>query len=299
MLVFTLLSYLCSLYRYCTEGKRTFGSRFLLDKHVRLHHRTTDGQVSPVPSMQCICNLGSFCLYLMFNYMYECVSGSPRDPKTRSHRRRRSRKLLRTRRRGCCSGRKVRGRGRKPVAGWRGRRRPSKADKSVRRTSVGGAQQPGGRRQRFPLRPVRLFHRGRGRVSAPHPATPGRHRLLPVPAVRRLLRLVRFPQQAPLHHAPREGHPQRRRTQRRARSPLPQLLASRLPSDAGRGRRWQPGLQGVRPAFRQGLGPQHSLQDPRHGLPHCTQNRQAPVEAGERGRGSFARQMINKGDERL
>lgn len=33
--------------RYCTEGKRTFGSRLLLDKHVRLHHRTTDGQVSP------------------------------------------------------------------------------------------------------------------------------------------------------------------------------------------------------------------------------------------------------------
>ena len=35
-------------FRYCTEGKRTFGSRFLLDKHVRLHHRTTDGQVGPV-----------------------------------------------------------------------------------------------------------------------------------------------------------------------------------------------------------------------------------------------------------
>uniref|UniRef100_A0A3Q3XGG3 C2H2-type domain-containing protein n=1 Tax=Mola mola TaxID=94237 RepID=A0A3Q3XGG3_MOLML len=34
--------------QYCTEGKRTFGSRFLLDKHVRLHHRTTDGQVGPV-----------------------------------------------------------------------------------------------------------------------------------------------------------------------------------------------------------------------------------------------------------
>uniref|UniRef100_A0A4W6FDC6 Zinc finger protein 687b n=1 Tax=Lates calcarifer TaxID=8187 RepID=A0A4W6FDC6_LATCA len=30
--------------QYCTEGKRTFGSRFLLDKHIRLHHRTTDGQ---------------------------------------------------------------------------------------------------------------------------------------------------------------------------------------------------------------------------------------------------------------
>ncbi|XP_075995649.1 zinc finger protein 687b [Genypterus blacodes] len=28
--------------QYCTEGKRTFGSRFLLDKHVRLHHRSTD-----------------------------------------------------------------------------------------------------------------------------------------------------------------------------------------------------------------------------------------------------------------
>uniref|UniRef100_A0A3Q3K4G8 C2H2-type domain-containing protein n=1 Tax=Monopterus albus TaxID=43700 RepID=A0A3Q3K4G8_MONAL len=32
--------------QYCTEGKRTFGSRFLLDKHIRLHHKTTDGQVS-------------------------------------------------------------------------------------------------------------------------------------------------------------------------------------------------------------------------------------------------------------
>lgn len=34
--------------QYCTEGKRTFGSRFLLDKHVRLHHRTPDGQGPPV-----------------------------------------------------------------------------------------------------------------------------------------------------------------------------------------------------------------------------------------------------------
>uniref|UniRef100_A0A3P8V9X8 Zinc finger protein 687b n=1 Tax=Cynoglossus semilaevis TaxID=244447 RepID=A0A3P8V9X8_CYNSE len=34
--------------RYCTEGKRTFGSRLLLDKHVRLHHRTTDGQGPPM-----------------------------------------------------------------------------------------------------------------------------------------------------------------------------------------------------------------------------------------------------------
>uniref|UniRef100_A0A8C6S4J0 Zinc finger protein 687b n=1 Tax=Neogobius melanostomus TaxID=47308 RepID=A0A8C6S4J0_9GOBI len=32
--------------QYCTEGKRTFGSRFLLDKHIRLHHRNTEGQVS-------------------------------------------------------------------------------------------------------------------------------------------------------------------------------------------------------------------------------------------------------------
>ncbi|KAG8005281.1 hypothetical protein GBF38_011265 [Nibea albiflora] len=34
--------------RYCTEGKRTFGSRFLLDKHIRLHHRSTDGQGPPM-----------------------------------------------------------------------------------------------------------------------------------------------------------------------------------------------------------------------------------------------------------
>ncbi|XP_072227259.1 zinc finger protein 687b isoform X2 [Leuresthes tenuis] len=34
--------------QYCTEGKRTFGSRFLLDKHIRLHHRTTDGQGPPL-----------------------------------------------------------------------------------------------------------------------------------------------------------------------------------------------------------------------------------------------------------
>ncbi|XP_019957506.2 zinc finger protein 687b isoform X1 [Paralichthys olivaceus] len=34
--------------QYCTEGKRTFGSRFLLDKHIRLHHRTPDGQGAPV-----------------------------------------------------------------------------------------------------------------------------------------------------------------------------------------------------------------------------------------------------------
>ncbi|XP_074542271.1 zinc finger protein 687b isoform X2 [Halichoeres trimaculatus] len=34
--------------QYCTEGKRTFGSRFLLDKHIRLHHRTTDGQGPPM-----------------------------------------------------------------------------------------------------------------------------------------------------------------------------------------------------------------------------------------------------------
>lgn len=34
--------------QYCTEGKRTFGSRFLLDKHIRLHHKTTDGQGPPM-----------------------------------------------------------------------------------------------------------------------------------------------------------------------------------------------------------------------------------------------------------
>ncbi|XP_054909773.1 zinc finger protein 687b isoform X1 [Poeciliopsis prolifica] len=34
--------------QFCTEGKRTFGSRFLLDKHIRLHHRTTDGQGPPL-----------------------------------------------------------------------------------------------------------------------------------------------------------------------------------------------------------------------------------------------------------
>nr|XP_057902370.1 zinc finger protein 687b [Doryrhamphus excisus]XP_057902371.1 zinc finger protein 687b [Doryrhamphus excisus] len=34
--------------QYCTEGKRTFGSRFLLDKHIRLKHRSSDGQVTPV-----------------------------------------------------------------------------------------------------------------------------------------------------------------------------------------------------------------------------------------------------------
>ncbi|XP_026204286.1 zinc finger protein 687b isoform X2 [Anabas testudineus] len=34
--------------QYCTEGKRTFGSRFLLDKHIRLHHRSTDGQGPPM-----------------------------------------------------------------------------------------------------------------------------------------------------------------------------------------------------------------------------------------------------------
>lgn len=34
--------------QYCTEGKRNFGSRFLLDKHVRLHHRTTEGQGPPM-----------------------------------------------------------------------------------------------------------------------------------------------------------------------------------------------------------------------------------------------------------
>ncbi|KAK1879995.1 Zinc finger protein 687b [Dissostichus eleginoides] len=34
--------------QYCTEGKRTFGSRFLLDKHIRLHHRSTDGQERPM-----------------------------------------------------------------------------------------------------------------------------------------------------------------------------------------------------------------------------------------------------------
>uniref|UniRef100_A0A8C6S479 Zinc finger protein 687b n=1 Tax=Neogobius melanostomus TaxID=47308 RepID=A0A8C6S479_9GOBI len=30
--------------QYCTEGKRTFGSRFLLDKHIRLHHRNTEAR---------------------------------------------------------------------------------------------------------------------------------------------------------------------------------------------------------------------------------------------------------------
>ncbi|KAM6899888.1 zinc finger protein 687b isoform 2-T2 [Xenentodon cancila] len=34
--------------QYCTEGKRTFGSRFLLDKHIRLHHRSTDGHGPPL-----------------------------------------------------------------------------------------------------------------------------------------------------------------------------------------------------------------------------------------------------------
>lgn len=34
--------------QFCTEGKRTFGSRFLLDKHIRLHHRNTEGQGPPM-----------------------------------------------------------------------------------------------------------------------------------------------------------------------------------------------------------------------------------------------------------
>ncbi|XP_068189340.1 zinc finger protein 687b isoform X2 [Antennarius striatus] len=34
--------------QYCTEGKRTFGSRFLLDKHVQLQHKTADGQGPPM-----------------------------------------------------------------------------------------------------------------------------------------------------------------------------------------------------------------------------------------------------------
>ncbi|XP_047238745.1 zinc finger protein 687b isoform X3 [Girardinichthys multiradiatus] len=34
--------------QFCTEGKRTFGSRFLLDKHIRLHHRSTEGQGPPL-----------------------------------------------------------------------------------------------------------------------------------------------------------------------------------------------------------------------------------------------------------
>ncbi|XP_077404275.1 zinc finger protein 687b isoform X1 [Vanacampus margaritifer] len=34
--------------QYCTEGKRTFGSRFLLDKHIRLKHRGSDGQAAPM-----------------------------------------------------------------------------------------------------------------------------------------------------------------------------------------------------------------------------------------------------------
>ncbi|XP_053717464.1 zinc finger protein 687b [Synchiropus splendidus] len=33
--------------QFCTEGKRTFGSRFLFDKHIRLHHRSSDGQGVP------------------------------------------------------------------------------------------------------------------------------------------------------------------------------------------------------------------------------------------------------------
>uniref|UniRef100_A0AAV2K4K8 C2H2-type domain-containing protein n=1 Tax=Knipowitschia caucasica TaxID=637954 RepID=A0AAV2K4K8_KNICA len=34
--------------QFCTEGKRTFGSRFLLDKHIRLYHRNSDGQAPPM-----------------------------------------------------------------------------------------------------------------------------------------------------------------------------------------------------------------------------------------------------------
>ncbi|XP_077447485.1 zinc finger protein 687b isoform X2 [Stigmatopora argus] len=34
--------------QYCTEGKRTFGSRFLLDKHIRLKHKSVDGQAAPM-----------------------------------------------------------------------------------------------------------------------------------------------------------------------------------------------------------------------------------------------------------
>uniref|UniRef100_A0A1A8SB56 Zinc finger protein 687b n=1 Tax=Nothobranchius rachovii TaxID=451742 RepID=A0A1A8SB56_9TELE len=34
--------------QFCTEGKRTFGSRFLLDKHIRLHHRNPEGQGPPL-----------------------------------------------------------------------------------------------------------------------------------------------------------------------------------------------------------------------------------------------------------
>ncbi|KAK7898904.1 hypothetical protein WMY93_019757 [Mugilogobius chulae] len=34
--------------QFCTEGKRTFGSRFLLDKHIRLYHRNPEGQGPPM-----------------------------------------------------------------------------------------------------------------------------------------------------------------------------------------------------------------------------------------------------------
>ena len=224
-----------------------------------------------------------------FCRLFVVFLGSPRDPEARSHRRRRTGQLLRTRRRGCCSGGPASGRGGAPHAGRRGRRGSCKANQGV-----GRARRPRGRRQRFPLRPLRLLHGGRGGVPAPHPAAPGRHRLLPVPAVRRLLRLVRLPQQASLHRSPRAGR--RGRAERRARPPLARLLTPGLPSDPGGGRRRKPGLQGVRPAFWQGLGPQHALPDPRHGLPHRAQNRQAPV--GSKGSQSASAWMISMGGGR-
>ncbi|CAL8295080.1 unnamed protein product [Merluccius merluccius] len=45
--------------QFCTEGKRTFGSRFLLDKHIRLHHRTTDGQTRKRSAAAAPCADGS------------------------------------------------------------------------------------------------------------------------------------------------------------------------------------------------------------------------------------------------
>lgn len=56
--------------RYCTEGKRTFGSRFLLDKHIRLKHRSTEGQVSGYSLASRSCSqvgtgLGTSLLFLL------------------------------------------------------------------------------------------------------------------------------------------------------------------------------------------------------------------------------------------
>lgn len=169
-------------------------------------------------------------------------SGSSYDEEACGHRGRRAGQLVWARWWGRTACRQDRRRRWTPLRGRWGRERSCKANQGMCGINVIGPWRDGGRRQHFPLCPVRVLHGRRGRVSAAHPAAQSGHGVLPVPAVWRVLRFGRLFGQTPLHHTPSAGHPQRWRTQRPSSPWHSRRLARCVPSGVSGGRGRKPDL---------------------------------------------------------